>query len=307
MTATPFTIGIIQDHAGPDVGQNVARAERLVRDAAARGAQIICLKELFNAPYFCKAQDASRFDLAETIPGPTTKVMQALARELAVVIVAPVFERQAAGIYRNSAAVIDADGELLGAYRKMHIPDDPLFYEKYYFTPGDDQADADGRPAEQAHGFKIWKTRYATIGVLICWDQWYPEAARITSLLGAQVIFYPTAIGWHPSERAEWGDAQVDAWRTVQRSHAIANGVYIASPNRVGHEEEPGTDGLTFFGRSFIADPFGRYVADAGEEEAVLVATCDPALIETVRRNWPFLRDRRVDAYEPILRRYLGS
>jgi N-carbamoylputrescine amidase len=183
---------------------------------------------------------------------------------------------------------------VLGVYRKMHIPDDPLFNEKYYFTPGD------------MPGFQVWKTRYATIGVLICWDQWYPEAARITSLLGAQVLFYPTAIGWHPSEQAEWGESQVDAWRTIQRSHAIANGVYVAAANRIGHEDEPGTDGLDFFGRSFVADPFGRYVAEAGGDEAILIATCDPALIETVRRNWPFLRDRRIDAYAPILQRYLG-
>ena len=290
-----FTIGIIQDHAGADVRENVARAERLVREAARRSAQIICLKELFNAPYFCKSQQADRFDLAETIPGPTTGAMQAIARELAVVIIVPMFERQTAGIYRNSAAIIDADGSLLGVYRKMHIPDDPLFHEKYYFTPGD------------ASGFKVWKTRYATIGVLICWDQWYPEAARITSLMGAQVLFYPTAIGWHPAEQDEWGRAQVDAWRTIQRAHAIANGVYVASPNRVGHEDEPGTNGITFFGHSFVADPFGRYVAEAGETEAILIAQCDPALIETVRRNWPFLRDRRVDAYGPILNRYLGT
>jgi N-carbamoylputrescine amidase len=270
------------------------RSERLVREAARRGAQIVCLKELFNAPYFCKSQQAERFDLAEPIPGETTDAMARLARELAVVLIVPMFERQAPGVYRNSAVVIDADGTVLGVYRKMHIPDDPLFYEKYYFTPGD------------TTGFQVWKTRYATIGVLICWDQWYPEAARITSLLGAQVLFYPTAIGWHPSEQAEWGEAQVDAWRTMQRSHAIANGVYVAAPNRIGHEDEPGTDGLTFFGRSFIADPFGRYVAEAGGDEAILLATCDPALIETTRRNWPFLRDRRIDAYGPILQRYLG-
>jgi N-carbamoylputrescine amidase len=293
--STPFTIGLIQDHADADAPGNVARAERLIRNAARRGAQIVCLKELFNAPYFCKAQQSQRFDLAEPIPGPTTDRMQALAKELQVVLIVPLFERQAAGLYRNSAAVIDADGSLLGVYRKMHIPDDPLFYEKYYFTPGDDP------------GFKVWKTRYATIGVLICWDQWYPEAARITSLLGAQVLFYPTAIGWHPSEKDEWGAAQVDAWRTAQRAHAIANGVYVAAPNRVGHEDEPGTNGITFFGRSFVADPFGRYVADAGEGEETLIARCDPALIEDVRRNWPFLRDRRVDAYGPILSRYLGS
>jgi N-carbamoylputrescine amidase len=230
--------------------------------------------------------------------------MQRLARELGVVLVVPIFERQAAGVYRNSAAIIDADGSLLGTYRKMHIPDDPLFNEKYYFTPGDAGGDdTSGRPG----GFRVWTTRYATIGVLICWDQWYPEAARITSLLGADVLFYPTAIGWHPSERAEWGQAQVDAWRTIQRSHAIANGLYVAAPNRVGHEDEPGTDGITFFGHSFMVDPFGRYIAEAGEHEEVLIARCDPALIETVRRNWPFLRDRRIDAYGPILERYLGA
>jgi N-carbamoylputrescine amidase len=226
------------------------------------------------------------------------------------VLIVPIFERQAAGVYRNSAAVIDADGSLLGVYRKMHIPDDPMFNEKYYFTPGDGPvAGAAGTPGapDGVQGFKVWKTRYATIGVLICWDQWYPEAARITSLLGAQVLFYPTAIGWHPSEKAEWGQAQVDAWRIAQRAHAIANGVYVASPNRVGHEDEPGTDGITFFGHSFIADPFGRYIAEAGEGEETLLARCDPALIETVRRNWPFLRDRRVDAYGPILNRYIGQ
>ncbi len=293
-TSEPFTIGLIQDAATADGPANIARAERLVRAAAGRGAQIICLKELFDAPYFCKSQQFERFDLAEAIPGPTTDAMVKLARELAVVLVVPVFERQAAGVYRNSAVVIDADGSILGVYRKMHIPDDPMFNEKYYFTPGD------------APGFRVWQTRYATIGVLICWDQWYPEAARITSLMGAQVLFYPTAIGWHPSEQEEWGAAQVDAWRTIQRSHAIANGVFVASPNRIGHEDEPGTDGLTFFGRSFIADPFGRYLAEAGGEEEILIARCDPALIETVRRNWPFLRDRRIDAYGPILQRYLG-
>src|SRR3954453_19455421 len=227
MSQSPFTIGIIQDRADTDQASNLARAEGLVRNAAAQGAQIICLKELFNALYFCKTQQCDRFDLAEPIPGPATTAMQELARELAVVIIVPVFERQAAGIYRNSAAVIDADGTLLGVYRKMHIPDDPLFNEKYYFTPGDpaDRSERAGETCVDAGGFMVWKTRYAAIGVLICWDQWYPEAARITSLLGAQVIFYPTAIGWHPSEKAEYGASQVDAWRTAQRAHAIANGV----------------------------------------------------------------------------------
>jgi N-carbamoylputrescine amidase len=223
----------------------------------------------------------------------------------------PLFERQARGVYRNSAAIIDADGSLLGVYRKMHIPDDPLFNEKYYFTPGDaatdDRIDAIGQAAKQASGFRVWKTRFANIGVLICWDQWYPEAARITSLLGADILFYPTAIGWHPSEKTEFGAAQVDAWRTMQRAHAIANGVFVASPNRVGHEDEPGTNGIEFFGNSFIADPFGRILADAGTEPAILTATCDPKLIEDTRRNWPFLRDRRIDAYAPILSRYLGA
>ena len=302
-----LTIGIVQDHADADVRRNVDRAQRLVRAAAQEGAQIVCLKELFNSLYFCKSQQCDRFDLAETIPGPTTEAMQALARELSIVVIAPIFEREAAGIYRNSAAVIDADGTLLGVYRKMHIPDDPLYYEKYYFTPGDGHFDYHGEQPGDAAGFRVWKTRYATIGVLICWDQWFPEAARITALMGAQVLFYPTAIGWHPAEKDEWGRAQVEAWQTIQRSHAIANGVYVASPNRVGHEDEPGTNGITFFGHSFIADPFGRCVAQAGESEQIIVAQCDPALIESARRNWPFLRDRRVDAYGPILKRYLAG
>ncbi len=310
MTA-PFTVGIIQDAASDDAAATVAASIERIREAADRGAQIVCLKELFNAPYFCKSQRSERFDLAETIPGPTTDRMQMVAQDLGIVLIVPLFERQARGVYRNSAAIIDADGSLLGVYRKMHIPDDPLFNEKYYFTPGDaatdDRIDAVGQVARQASGFRVWKTRFANIGVLICWDQWYPEAARITSLLGADILFYPTAIGWHPSEKAEFGQAQVDAWRTMQRAHAIANGVFVASPNRVGHEDEPGTNGIEFFGNSFIADPFGRILADAGTEPAILTATCDPKLIEETRRNWPFLRDRRIDAYAPILSRYLGA
>lgn len=301
----PFTVAIIQEKAGPDSAANVERAVQHIREAAEKGAQIVCLQELFNSPYFCKAQRADRFDRAEPIPGPIVIQMQQLARELELVIVAPIFERQTAGVYRNSAAVIDADGTLLGVYRKMHIPDDPLFYEKYYFTPGDSHLSQEGDHPGQ-NGFRVWKTRYATIGVLICWDQWYPEAARITSLLGAEIIFYPTAIGWHPAEKSEFGAAQVDAWKTTQRAHAIANGVYVASPNRVGHEDEPGTDGIEFFGQSFISDPFGRIIAEAGKEPTVLIAKCDPGLIEETRRNWPFLRDRRIDAYGPILNRYMG-
>ena len=311
MTTRPFTVGIIQDTASSDSAATLEASVARVREAASRGAQIICLKELFNSPYFCKSQKCERFDLAEPIPGPTTDVMQKLAKELEVVLVVPLFERQARGVYRNSAAIIDADGSLLGVYRKMHIPDDPLFNEKYYFVPGDtahdDRIDKIGEIAKQASGFRVWRTRYASIGVLICWDQWYPEAARITSLLGADILFYPTAIGWHPSEKAEFGQAQQDAWRTIQRSHAIANGVFVASPNRVGHEEEPGTDGIEFFGHSFIADPFGRILAEAGQGEEILTAVCDPKLIEDTRRNWPFLRDRRIDAYAPILSRYLGA
>ena len=304
MSRPAFTIGLVQDAATADLAQNLSGTEARIREAVRRGAQIVCLKELFNAPYFCKAEESTRFDLAEPIPGPTTAKMQALAEELGIVLIVPLFERQAAGLYRNSAAVIDADGRLLGTYRKMHIPDDPLYYEKFYFTPGETPA---AESAGKDVGFQVWQTRYASIGVLICWDQWYPEAARITSLLGADVLLYPTAIGWHPAEKPEWGDAQVDGWRTIQRSHAIANGVYVAAVNRVGHEDEPGTDGLTFFGNSFVADPAGRVVASAGEEEAIVIATCDPAFAESTRRNWPFLRDRRIDAYGPILRRYLGA
>jgi N-carbamoylputrescine amidase len=309
--SAPFTVGIIQDSASDDTAATLSATIDRVRETAAHGAQIVCLKELFNVPYFCKAQKCERFDIAEPIPGPTTDRMQSLAQELGIVLIVPLFERQARGVYRNSAAIIDADGSLLGVYRKMHIPDDPLYYEKYYFTPGesatDDRIDSIGQVARQASGFRVWKTRYANIGVLICWDQWYPEAARITSLLGADILFYPTAIGWHPAEKSEFGQAQVEAWRTMQRSHAIANGVFVASPNRVGHEDEAGTDGIDFFGNSFIADPFGRVLADAGTDPAILIAKCDPKLIEETRRNWPFLRDRRIDAYAPILSRYLGA
>jgi N-carbamoylputrescine amidase len=303
-----FTIGLVQERATSDVADNVTRHIARVREAHAQGAQIVCLQELFNAPYFAKSLRAERFDLAEPIPGPTTERMQALAAELGVVIVVPIYERQTAGLYRNSAAVIDADGALLGVYRKMHIPHDPLFEEKYYFAPG--EADGSAPAAEGASrvssGFRVWKTRYADVGVLICWDQWYPEGARITSLLGAEILFYPTAIGWHPTEKPRFGAAQVDAWRTMQRAHAIANGVYVAAPNRVGFEAEQGTDGLEFFGHSFVSDPFGRLIAEADESPGVIVARCDPAVIEETRRNWPFLRDRRIDAYGGILSRYLG-
>lgn len=311
MTAGPFTVALIQDGVAPTRAETLERTIARIRDAHSRGAQVICLKELFDAPYFCKKLDLERFDLAEPVPGPTVARLSALAAELEVVLVVPLYEREAPGLYRNSAAVIDADGSVLGVYRKMHIPHDPLFEEKYYFSPGESsnpvQPAGCRGPSGEAGGFMVWKTRYATIGVLICWDQWYPEAARITTLLGADILFYPTAIGWHPAEKAVWGEAQVDAWRTTQRAHAIANGVFVAAPNRVGFEAEQGTDGVEFFGHSFICDPFGRALAEAGAEETILMATCDPRRIEETRRNWPFLRDRRVDAYWPILNRWIGE
>ncbi len=307
MPSNSVSVGLIQDTASTDLSANLRRATQQVRAAAERGAQIICLQELFNAPYFCKSLRADRFDIAEPIDGETVTTMQALAKELGVVLVVPYYEKQAPGLYRNSATVIDADGTLLGTYRKMHIPHDPLFEEKYYFAPGDVGPDlrADKHPG--INGFRVWRTKFADIGVLICWDQWYPEGARITSLLGAQILFYPTAIGWHPSEKSTFGDAQVDAWRTAQRAHAIANGVFVAAPNRVGFEAEAGTDGIEFFGQSFVCDPFGRYLAQADTEPSILIAECDLQLIEDTRRNWPFLRDRRVDAYGPITQRWLGG
>lgn len=306
-SARTVTVGIIQDSASEDRAANLARAVERVREAAAQGAQIICLQELFNAPYFCKVIRPDRFDIAEAVDGPVVTTMQAVAKELGIVIVVPYYERQTAGLYRNSATVIDADGAVLGTYRKMHIPHDPLFEEKYYFAPGDVAPDQRGDRHPGINGFRVWRTKYADIGVLICWDQWYPEGARITSLLGAQILFYPTAIGWHPGEKSTFGEAQVDAWRTAQRAHAIANGVFVAAPNRVGFESEAGTDGLEFFGQSFICDPFGRYLAQADTQPAILTAKCDLGLIEETRRNWPFLRDRRVDAYGGITQRWLGN
>jgi N-carbamoylputrescine amidase len=295
-----FTIGLVQQACVEDRAVNLERAAAGVREAAGRGAQVVCLQELFGSVYFCQTISEERFALAEAVPGPTTETMQSLARELGVVIVVPVFERRASGVYHNSAAVVDADGTLLGVYRKMHIPHDPQFEEKYYFTPGD----ADDTKC----GFRVFQTQFAKVGVLICWDQWYPEAARITSLMGAEVLFYPTAIGWIPTESAGLGEAQWDAWRTAQRAHAIANGVYVGAVNRVGLEPRPGGGGVTFFGRSFVSDPFGRVVAEAGSDGAeVLVATCDRTEMETTRRGWPFLRDRRIDAYGPILKRYLDK
>ncbi len=287
-----FTVGLIQMSCSLDPNENLARAESRVREAAGRGAQIICLQELFRSQYFCREENAELFALAEPIPGPSTEAFSKLARELKVVIVAPLFERRAAGLYHNTAAVIDADGSLVGLYRKMHIPDDPLYYEKFYFTPGD-------------LGFPNFDTRYGRIGVLVCWDQWYPEGARLSSLRGANILFYPTAIGWHPCEKKQHGARQLDAWRTIQRSHAIANGIFVAAVNRVGFEGPP-DNGLEFWGSSFVADPFGQLLAEASaSHEETLVVECDPRQMEEVRRNWPFLRDRRIDAYSPILERWL--
>jgi N-carbamoylputrescine amidase len=286
-----FTIGVIQMRSTANREENLARASDKIREAAARGAQIVCLHELFLSEYFCREENPDCFDLAEPIPGPSTGALGAIARERKVVVVASLFERRSPGVYHNTAAVIDADGSLLGRYRKMHVPDDPLYYEKFYFTPGD-------------LGFPVFDTRYGRIAVQVCWDQWYPEGARLVSLAGAQVIFYPTSIGWHPREKREFGAAQLDAWRTIQRAHAIANGVYVAVANRVGFEGTP-ESGLEFWGNSFVADPFGEMLAQASDSaEDVMVVECDPAHSEEVRRNWPFFRDRRIDAYSPILQRW---
>jgi len=283
-------IGLVQMAMGREKAGNVARARRAIADAAGRGAQIVCLPELFASPYFCQVEDPALFELAEPVPGPTTQAIAEEAKRLGVVVVTPVFEQRAAGIYHNSLVVVGPAGETLGMYRKMHIPDDPLYYEKYYFTPGD-------------LGFVTVPTPFAALGPLICWDQWYPEAARLTALGGAQVLCYPTAIGWHPKEKSEFGAAQLAAWQTMQRSHAIANGVFVVATNRVGHEG-PAGGGLDFWGHSFVADPFGVVLAEAGEGEETLVVPLDLAQQETVRRNWPFLRDRRIDAYAGITARF---
>jgi N-carbamoylputrescine amidase len=295
--AGKFTIGLVQMKSTARPEENLERAIAHIRQAAGRGAGIICLPELFLSEYFCRVEDADLFRLAEPVPGPVTERLQQVAREIGVALVVSLFERRAPGVYHNTCAVLDADGSFRGKYRKMHIPEDPLYYEKFYFTPGD-------------LGFPTFETKFARIGIQICWDQWYPEGSRIVALGGAPVIFYPTSIGWHPGEKAEFGAAQLDAWRTVHRAHAIANGVYAAAVNRVGFEGGPqhGDTGLEFWGHSFVADPFGRIVAEAsGDKEEILVVECDPALSEETRRNWPFLRDRRIDAYPPILNRWLDE
>ena len=283
----------------PDPDENLRRACDKVREAAKRGAQLVCLPELFRAQYFCQREDTALFDLAEPIPGPSSEALCAIARELKIVIVASIFEKRARGLYHNTAAIIENDGTIKGLYRKMHIPDDPLYYEKYYFTPGD-------------LGFKAFDTGVTRMGTLVCWDQWYPEGARLTALQGANIIFYPTAIGWHPDEKAEFGVAQHDAWRTIQRAHAIANGVFVAVVNRVGHEfgdirgNRAAGKGLEFWGGSFLCDPFGRVIAEAShDKEEILIGTCDLKLIEETRRNWPFLRDRRIESYVGITQRFI--
>jgi N-carbamoylputrescine amidase len=285
------TLGLVQMSCTDEPEANMQKAVREIRDAAERGAQIVCLQELFLSRYFCQTEDHTFFGLAEPVPGPSTERLGRLAAELGVVIIASLFEKRAEGLYHNTAAVIDADGRFLGKYRKMHIPDDPQYYEKFYFTPGD-------------LGFRTWDTRFGRVGVLVCWDQWYPEAARLTAMSGAEILFYPTAIGWLPGEKEEHGAQQQAAWETIQRSHGIANGVYVCAVNRVGYEAGP-AGGLEFWGGSFVSDPGGRVLVKGGIGEEVLTATLDLSKVDASRTHWPFLRDRRIDAYADITKRYL--
>jgi N-carbamoylputrescine amidase len=294
-----YNVGLVQMRMGPDPEANFTSGVRHIREAARLGANIVCLPELFRAQYFCQREDTQLFELAEPIPGPSTTKLGEVAREQRVAIVASLFERRAPGLYHNTAVTLNVDGSIASVYRKMHIPDDPLFYEKFYFTPGD-------------LGFRAFDTAFGRVGTLVCWDQWYPEGARLTALQGAEVLFYPTAIGWHPAEKDQYGAAQYEAWQTIQRAHAIANGVYVAGVNRVGHEQgdvlgnRVNGPGLDFWGGSFLADPFGRIIAKGSHDsEEVLLGEIDLALLEDTRRNWPFLRDRRIDAYTPITRRFL--
>ena len=291
----PVAVGLVQMRCDADPAKNLAAAQDGIADAAARGAGVICLPELFKTFYLCQSEDPSRFDWAEPIPGPSSDALRQQAAQLGVIVVASLFERRAAGLYHNTAIVLDESGELIGRYRKMHIPDDPLYYEKFYFTPGD-------------LGFQSFASSAGRLGVLVCWDQWFPEAARATALTGAEFLFYPTAIGWQHDEGADMDAAQHQAWQTIQRAHAIANGTFVVSVNRVGHERLEGAegDGIRFWGQSFVVDPFGRVIAEApADEEAVLVVECDRSAIEKTRRDWPFLRDRRVDAYAGLSERFL--
>jgi N-carbamoylputrescine amidase len=285
-----FTIGLVQMSCNADRETNLRKAEAAIGDAAKAGAQIVCLPELFTGPYFCQTEDYNLFDLAEAVPGPSTDRLGAAAKLHGVVVIGSFFEKRMPGVYHNTSTVHDADGSFLGIYRKMHIPDDPLFLEKYYFTPGD-------------LGWKVFATKYAKVGTLVCWDQWYPEAARLTALQGAEVIFYPTAIGWHPKEKAEYGEAQHSAWETSMRAHAIANGVYVGAVNRVGHEVLV-NEGIEFWGQSFVSDPFGRLLQVGGvAKEEILTVTCSRKGMEEIRRNWPFFRDRRIDFYSGLTKR----
>ena len=291
--SSKIKLGLVQSACTAKVAANVQHTESLIRRAAQQGAQIVCLQELFASEYFCQAEKHDYFQLAETIPGPITERFGKLAGELGIVLILPVFERRAAGLYHNSAVIFDADGSQVGVYRKMHIPDDPQFMEKFYFTPGD-------------LGFRAWDTKFGRIGVLICWDQWYPEGARLTALNGAQILFYPTAIGWLPAEKAAHGERQYASWETIQRSHAVANGCYVASVNRIGYETPEGEPGIEFWGRSFVADPSGALIAQAStDREETLIVEVDLAAVEEQRQVWPFLRDRRIDAYGDITKRYL--
>jgi N-carbamoylputrescine amidase len=286
-------VALVQMRCGANPEQNLTRAIEFIREAAKNGAQIVCLPELFRSQYFCQSEDHDNFSLAENIPGPSTDALTKLAREKSVVIVASLFEKRAAGVYHNTAVVIDADGNILGKYRKMHIPDDPSYYEKFYFTPGD-------------LGFQSWKTARGNLGVCVCWDQWYPEAARLTALRGAEILFYPTAIGWHPREKKKYGAAQLSAWQTMQRSHAIANGCFVAAANRVGHEAPAGGDGIEFWGQSFICAPSGEILAQGSvNREEIVSAEVEWKRVDQHRTHWPFLRDRRVDAYEGIQQRLI--
>ncbi|MGH8621809.1 MAG: carbon-nitrogen hydrolase [Burkholderiales bacterium] len=292
-TASKFKIGLVQMSMSPDPDVNVAKAVASIKEAAQKGASLVCLPELFRTQYIGQREDHALFDLAEPVPGPTTETLGNVARETGVVVIASLFERRAPGLYHNTAAIIEADGKLKGIYRKMHIPDDPAYYEKFYFTPGD-------------LGFRAFDTKVGPIGALVCWDQWYPEGARLTALQGANILLYPTAIGWHPAEKEKYGAQQLDAWKTIQRSHAIANGCWVAAVNRVGLERLGGEGaGIEFWGHSFVSDPFGVVVTEAGEQQALPIVEVDLARVEEVRRNWPFLRDRRTDAYDGIQHRFL--
>ena len=286
------TLGLLQHACVAKPAANLKKTLALTEKAAKKGAQIICTQELFRSQYFCQNEDHENFKLAESIPGPSSQAFQKIAKKYGVVIIASLFEKRAAGLYHNTAIIIDADGKMLGTYRKMHIPDDPLFYEKFYFTPGD-------------KGFKAWQTKFGKIGVLICWDQWYPEAARLTAMQGAEILFYPTAIGWHPSEKAEYGVNQHGAWETIQRSHAVANGCYVAAVNRIGHETPIGGDGIEFWGQSFVAGTSGQIMAKAStDREEVMLVPIELDTVDVTRTHWPFLRDRRIDAYGDLTKRF---